>query len=71
MNLQFGESQIVPKAKLPEIIDALLSSLCSPDSETQINEVVLVGHGLIGDLERLHEMKISQCISIVTSTYND
>ncbi|KAG6911406.1 hypothetical protein DXG01_016503 [Tephrocybe rancida] len=54
----FGESQIAPKAKLAEIIQAIISSFASPDSETTANTLVLVAHGISGDLARLDEMKI-------------
>ncbi|KAJ7119446.1 hypothetical protein C8R44DRAFT_624772 [Mycena epipterygia] len=55
---QFGESQVCPKAKLPQIIQAVISSLASPDSETIPNTLVLVAHGISGDLSRMEEMKI-------------
>ncbi|KAJ7645815.1 hypothetical protein B0H17DRAFT_959350 [Mycena rosella] len=55
---QFGESQVCPKAKLPQIIQAVISSLASPDSETIPNSLVLVAHGISGDLSRMEEMKI-------------
>lgn len=51
---------MVPKARLPEIITSLFSSLSSPDSETAPNELVLVGHGFTSYFDRLHEMKISK-----------
>lgn len=35
------------------------SSMVSPDSETVPNTLVLVGHGISGDLRRMEEMKIS------------
>ncbi|GBE77265.1 hypothetical protein SCP_0101380 [Sparassis crispa] len=54
----FGESQVVPKAKLPQLLQAVISSLASPDSETLPNTLVLVAHGISGDLRRLEEMKI-------------
>lgn len=54
----WGESQVISKAKLPQIIQAVISSLASPESETTINDLVLVGHGLSGDLARFKEMKI-------------
>ncbi|KAI0640114.1 hypothetical protein C8Q77DRAFT_1153011 [Trametes polyzona] len=54
----FGESQLVPKAKLPHMIQAIISSLMSPDSETIPNTLVLIAHGTTGDLRRLEEMKI-------------
>jgi hypothetical protein len=79
LSLQFGDSQVIPKAKLPEIIRAVIrfapycdipsafaltlfthySSFASPDSETTANSLVLVAHGISGDLSRLEEMKIS------------
>ncbi|KAG6872115.1 hypothetical protein C0995_012892 [Termitomyces sp. Mi166 len=75
----FGESQVVSKTRLPEIIQTIIrfaslscrpffasnpfttptnSSLASPDSETTPNTLVLVAHGISGDLARLDEMKI-------------
>ncbi|KAJ7730910.1 hypothetical protein DFH07DRAFT_969029 [Mycena maculata] len=72
----FGESQVCSKAKLPQIIQAIIrfgtflfrqwllkrspysSSLASPDSETIPNTLVLVAHGISGDLSRMEEMKI-------------
>ncbi|KAJ7916522.1 hypothetical protein B0H13DRAFT_1997548 [Mycena leptocephala] len=41
----FGDSQVCPKAKLPQIIQAVISSLASPDSETIPNTLVLVAQG--------------------------
>ncbi|PPQ69659.1 hypothetical protein CVT26_001528 [Gymnopilus dilepis] len=55
---QFGESQVVPKSKLPQLIQAVISSLASPNSETSTNDLVLVAHNVQGDLARLEEMKI-------------
>eukprot|EP00914_Ancora_sagittata_P015302 GHVO01030161.1.p1 GENE.GHVO01030161.1~~GHVO01030161.1.p1 ORF type:complete len:251 (+),score=16.81 GHVO01030161.1:613-1365(+) len=55
---QFGDSQVIPKAKLPQLIQAVISSLASPDSETLPNNLVLVTHGASGDLARLDDMKI-------------
>lgn len=37
------------------------SSMVSPDSETVPNSLVLVGHGIHGDIRRFEEMKISTC----------
>ncbi|TFY83357.1 hypothetical protein EWM64_g671 [Hericium alpestre] len=54
----FGESQTIPKAKLPQIIQAVLSSLASPDSETTSNSLVLVSHTPSEDLRRMEEMRI-------------
>ncbi|KAI5998297.1 hypothetical protein EDD15DRAFT_316012 [Pisolithus albus] len=54
----FGESQVIPKAKLPRIIQSVISSLVSPDIETLANNLVLVGHGVQADIQRLEEMKI-------------
>lgn len=45
--------------KGPPCADASGSSLASPDSETIPNKLVLVAHGLSGDLQRLADMKIS------------
>lgn len=54
----FGESQPAGRAKLPQVIQAVISSMTSPDSETVPNSLVLVGHGILGDLRKLEEMKI-------------
>ncbi|KIN99988.1 hypothetical protein M404DRAFT_72398, partial [Pisolithus tinctorius Marx 270] len=54
----FGESQVIPKAKLPRIIQSVISSLVSPDTETSANNLILVGHGVQVDIQRLEEMKI-------------
>jgi len=43
---------------MPQIIQAIISSLASPDSETQANTVILVTHSATEDLLRLEEMKI-------------
>lgn len=48
------------KAKLPEIIQALITSLASPDSESTANTLVLVTHTPAGVLERLQELKVSE-----------
>ncbi|KAG6847346.1 hypothetical protein H0H93_008727, partial [Arthromyces matolae] len=68
----FGESQVVPKAQLPLIIQAVISSLSSPDSETTPNTLVLVAHGISGDLARMEEMKIKlphNLLTIDTATF--
>ncbi|EIM92425.1 uncharacterized protein STEHIDRAFT_71181 [Stereum hirsutum FP-91666 SS1] len=57
-NYAFGESQVVPKAKLAVIIEAIISSLASPDSETTPNNIVLVTHSAAEDLRRIEELKI-------------
>ncbi|KAF9073769.1 hypothetical protein BDP27DRAFT_264875 [Rhodocollybia butyracea] len=54
----FGESQVISKFKLPQVVQAVISSLASPDSETLPNNLVLVAHGASNDLARLEEMKI-------------
>jgi hypothetical protein len=50
----------------PILADLLpqVDSLASPDSETQPNDMVLVAHGVSGDLERLSELKIRKSPSI-------
>ncbi|KAF9233708.1 hypothetical protein BU15DRAFT_31574, partial [Melanogaster broomeanus] len=62
----FGESQVIPKTKLPRIIQSVLSSLVSPDSETIANNLVLVGHGIKAVLQRLEEMKIKLPHNVLT-----
>ncbi|RPD64609.1 hypothetical protein L227DRAFT_494356 [Lentinus tigrinus ALCF2SS1-6] len=54
----FGESQVISKSKLPQMVQAIVSSLISPDSETIPNTLVLIAHGTTGELRRLEEMKI-------------
>lgn len=68
----FGDSQVIPKAKLPQIIQAIISSLASPSSDSQPNTLVLVAHGIHGDLQRLEEMKIkipSNAVIIDTAAF--
>ncbi|KAF9218312.1 hypothetical protein BS17DRAFT_106382 [Gyrodon lividus] len=62
----FGESQVIPKTKLPRIIQSVLSSLVSPDSETIANNLVLVGHGIQADIQRLEEMEIKLPHNVLT-----
>ncbi|PSS36788.1 hypothetical protein PHLCEN_2v1332 [Hermanssonia centrifuga] len=69
---QFGDSQLLSKVKLPQVIQAVISTMSSPDSETVANSLVLVAHGLNGDLRRLEEMKIKiphNVLVIDTATY--
>ncbi|KAG7086625.1 hypothetical protein E1B28_002567 [Marasmius oreades] len=62
----FGESQAVSKTKLPSVIETIISSFASPDSDTLANNLVLVGHGISGDIARLEEMKIKLPHNIYT-----
>ena len=39
--------------------------MVSPDSETVPNSLVLVGHGIHGDIRRLEEMKISMYSALI------
>lgn len=61
---KFAESQVTSKAKLPQVIQAVISSLASPESEMTPNTLVLVAHGISGDLRRLEEMKISELADV-------
>lgn len=54
----FGDTHVVGKSKLPDIINSVISSLATPDSESVANSLVLVGHNISGDLERLADLKI-------------
>ncbi|KAF9528124.1 hypothetical protein CPB83DRAFT_854937 [Crepidotus variabilis] len=54
----FGDSQVVSKTKLPQIVQAIMSSLASAEAETSANTLVLVGHNIQGDLARLDDLKI-------------
>ncbi|KAI0323019.1 hypothetical protein OF83DRAFT_1090271 [Amylostereum chailletii] len=54
----FGESQVVARSRLPQIVQAIIGSLASPDSETISNSLVLVTHSINEDFRRLEEMKI-------------
>jgi len=54
----FGSTQVVPKAKLPLIIQAVISSLSSPDSDTKANDLVIIAHGAHSDIKRMTEMGI-------------
>ncbi|CAL1694670.1 unnamed protein product [Somion occarium] len=54
----FGDSQQIPKSKLSQVIQAVISGMISPDSETLPNSLVILIHEATGDLRRLEEMKI-------------
>lgn len=54
----WGDSQVIPRTKLPQIVQSVISSLVSPDAETTANSLVLVGHGVSSDIQRLEETKI-------------
>jgi len=49
-------------------VDAPVSSLMTPDSETAANNVVLVCHGVQAVMERLDEMKISASIHLIRAS---
>ena len=49
---------MISKGTLPKVVQAVIDSLASPESETRINDLILVAHGAAGDLERMVEMKI-------------
>ncbi|KAF8890206.1 hypothetical protein BD779DRAFT_1438744 [Infundibulicybe gibba] len=55
---QFGDSQMTPKAKLPQIIQAVIRHVLSSYSETTPNTLVLVAQNASNDLARLDDMKI-------------
>lgn len=57
---QFGESQKVPRIKLTEVLQAIIDSLASPDSDSIPNSLVIIGHNISNDIERLLELKISE-----------
>ncbi|THH26577.1 hypothetical protein EUX98_g7612 [Antrodiella citrinella] len=68
----FGDSQQIPKSKVPQILQAILSSMTSPDIETIPNVLVLVGHGISGDIHMIEQMKIKlphNVLVIDTSVY--
>ncbi|EPT03398.1 hypothetical protein FOMPIDRAFT_1115990 [Fomitopsis schrenkii] len=55
---QFDDSQVIPRDNLPRAIQAIISSLATPDSLTAPNDLVVVGHGIQEDLCRLQELGI-------------
>lgn len=68
----WGESHVIPKARLGEIVQSIFSNFASPDSETAANDLILVAHGISGDLERLADLKIKvprNCICIDTAVF--
>jgi len=68
----WGDTQAVPKARLAELVQNVFSGLAAPDSETTPNELILVGHGISGDLDRLADLKIKlprNCICIDTAVF--
>ncbi|KAF4579597.1 hypothetical protein EYR40_000222 [Pleurotus pulmonarius] len=54
----FGDSQVVSKNYSAHRYPRINSSFASPDSEATPNNLVLVGHGIHGDLAKLEELKI-------------
>lgn len=60
--LEFNDSRTVSQARLPRIIQATFSSLASKQSETSLNTLVLVGHGIQGDLCRLKELGVGELL---------
>lgn len=65
---QFDDSQVIPRDNLPRAIQAIISSLATPDSHTAPNDLVLVGHGLQDDLYRLQESGISASKLLICRT---
>jgi len=68
----WGDSQVIPKTRLGEVVQSIFSGLAAPDSETTPNELILVGHGISGDLDRLADLKIKlprNCICIDTAVF--
>lgn len=68
----FGDSQVIGKKNTSRILEAVFTSLASPDSDSQSNDLVLVGHGIAGDLKKLEELKIKvprNMLIIDTSLY--
>ncbi|KAG9034183.1 hypothetical protein FRB95_013702 [Tulasnella sp. JGI-2019a] len=55
---KWGESHLVSKAKITDILQALLTSLASPDSESLPNTLVLIAHTPQNTIERLQELKV-------------
>ena len=58
--LKFGETQIVTKTKLPDIIQATITSLMGPDCETSSNQLVLVVHDRENEIEYMGNLNISK-----------
>lgn len=56
--VQFGNSQVVSQAQLPRVIEAVVGCLTSPETDTEPNDLVLVGHGIREDLHRLEELGV-------------
>ncbi len=48
------------KTQLSTVIQSLITSLATPESDSSPNELILVAHGVSGDLERLNDLKISR-----------
>ncbi|CAG7853858.1 SubName: Full=Uncharacterized protein {ECO:0000313/EMBL:CCA70136.1} [Serendipita indica DSM 11827] len=68
----FGHTHVVPKHQFRHIIQSIIDSLASPDSQTQANDLVLVAHGISGDLKRLNELQIrlpSNVLILDTSSF--
>ncbi|KAF9036967.1 hypothetical protein BDZ89DRAFT_1157449 [Hymenopellis radicata] len=55
----FGDTQIIGKSKISQVVEAVITSLASPESETSSNKLVLVTYGGSTNLiTRLEEMGV-------------
>lgn len=55
---------------LSRVVQALIDSLASVDSGATLNTLVLVAHGISGDLQRLEELNIGKCIFLAKISNN-
>ncbi|KAK0239354.1 hypothetical protein EDD85DRAFT_789549 [Armillaria nabsnona] len=54
----FGDSQVIAKSNISQVVEAVVSSLASPNSDTTANNLVLVIHGSADVIPRLQQMGI-------------
>ncbi|KIJ53700.1 hypothetical protein M422DRAFT_73927 [Sphaerobolus stellatus SS14] len=62
----FGETKVIPKTKLPDIIQSIITSLIGPDSETSSNQLVLVVHGKENGIEYMGNLNIKLPHNVIT-----
>ncbi|KAG8814584.1 hypothetical protein FRC17_001065 [Serendipita sp. 399] len=55
---QFGQTEYISKQELRMVFQTIMDSLATPDFETPSNELLLIAHGISGDLKRLTDLQI-------------
>lgn len=49
----FGKTKTIYKDSVRSVLESVISSLCSPETSTELNDLVIVGHGLQESFKKL------------------